>query len=90
MAAAVEEGAIGDDHIDAVCKALDVLPSAVSREKKEKSERNLVRHAKSQDAKFVKKIGRRIADHLNPDGFFDDNDRARRRGLTLGPQQPME
>ena len=88
LAAAVEEGAVDDDHIDAICKALDVLPSAVSANKKEKPERNLVRHAKSQDANFVKQIGRRIADHLNPDGLFDQNDRARRRGLTLGPQQP--
>ena len=85
LAAAVEEGAVDDDHIDAICKALDVLPSAVSATNKEMSERNLVRHAKSQDANFVTTIGKRIADHLNPDGFFDENDRARRRGLTLPP-----
>jgi Domain of unknown function (DUF222) len=88
LAAAVEEGAVDDDHIDAICKALDVLPSALSATNKEMSERNLVRHAKSQDANFVTTIGKRIADHLNPDGCFDENDRARRRGLTLGPQQP--
>jgi hypothetical protein len=88
LAAAVEEGAVDHDHIKAVCKALDVLPSAVSAKKRDKAERNLVRHAKSQDAKFVTKIGKRIGDHLNPDGLFDENDRARRRGLTLGPQEP--
>ena len=65
-----------------------MLPSAVPEDKKEVSERILVRHAKSQDAKFVKHIGRGIADHLNPDGLFDENDRARRRGLNLGPQGP--
>ncbi len=88
LAAAVEEGAVDDDHINAVCKALDALPSCVRDDKREKSERVLVRHARSQDAKFVKVIGRRIADHLNPDGQFDEDDRARRRGLTLGPQGP--
>ena len=88
LAAAVEDGAVGDDHIAAVCGALDVLPSAVPEDKKEISERILVRHAKDQDAKFVTHIGRRIADHLNPDGLFDENDRARRRGLNLAPQGP--
>ena len=34
------------------------------------------------------KIGQRIADYLNPDGLFSDEDRARRRGLHLGPQGP--
>jgi hypothetical protein len=47
-----------------------------------------VRHATNQDAKFVTQIGKRIADHLNPDGLYDENDRARRRGLTMGPQGP--
>ena len=88
LAAAVGDGEIGDDHIAAVCGALDVLPSVVTDDHKEKSERILVRHAKSQDAKFVIHVGRRIADHLNPDGLFDENDRARRRGLNLGPQGP--
>ncbi len=88
LAAAVDAGQVGDDHIGAVCGALDVLPSAVPEDKKEVSERILVRHAKSQDAAFVKYIGRGIADHLNPDGLFDENDRARRRGLNLAPQGP--
>ncbi len=88
LAAAVEDGRVGDDHIAAICGALDVLPSAVPEHKKQVSERILVRHATSQDATFVKQIGRGIADHLNPDGLFDENDRARRRGLKLGPQGP--
>ncbi len=46
LAAAVEDGEVDDDHIAAVCKALDVLPSAVPEDKKEVSERILVRHAK--------------------------------------------
>lgn len=90
LAAAVEAGDVGEDHIAAVCKALDVLPAAVPEATKEISERILVRHAKDQDASFVKFIGRGIAEYLNPDGLFSDDDRARRRGLTLGPQGPDE
>ena len=88
LAAAVEAGHVGEDHITAVCKALDALPSAIPADKKDVCEKILVRHAKSQDAPFVTGIGKGIADYLNPDGDFDDNDRARRRGITLGPQGP--
>lgn len=86
LAAAVEAGTVGDDHIAAVCHALDALPSAVSALDREHAERTLVRHATRQDAKFVTAVGNRIADCLNPDGNFSDDDRARRRGLVLGPQ----
>lgn len=86
LAQAVAEGAVGDDHIAAVTRALDVLPSAVSVGDHEKAERTLVRHARKQDAKFVVAVGERISDCLNPDGNFSDEDRARRRGLMLGRQ----
>ncbi len=86
LAAAVEAGEVGDDHIGAVVRALDDLPAAVSATDKEKAERTLVRHAKEQDAQFVTAIGAVIADCLNPDGNFTDEDRARRRGVVLGRQ----
>jgi Domain of unknown function (DUF222) len=86
LAGAVEAGAVGDDHIAAVLHALDVLPAAVSAADRDKAERILVRHATRQDAKFVAAVGERIADCLNPDGNFSDEDRAKRRGLVLGRQ----
>jgi hypothetical protein len=88
LAQAVQAGAVGADHIREVCKALDVLPNRVSVADKDKAERVLVEHAATQDAAFVAALGRRIADTLNPDGLFDDRDRAHRRGLTLGNQGP--
>jgi hypothetical protein len=88
LAAAVEAGAVGDDHIRAVCKAVDVLPAAVSPAEVSAAERTLVEHATQVDAGVVTKLGERIADYLNPDGLFTDVDRARRRGLRLGPQGP--
>jgi len=88
LAAAVEAGAVGDDHIGAVCRAVDELPSRVSPTDAANVERTLVRHARKLDAGIVTKLGQRIADYLNPDGHFDDDDRARRRGLRLGPQGP--
>jgi hypothetical protein len=88
LAAAVEAGAVGEDHIRAVCATVDVLPSCVSPSDAADAERTLVRHATKLDAGVVTKLGQRIADYLNPDGHFDDNDRARRRGLHVGPQGP--
>ncbi len=88
LAAAVEAGTVGEDHIRAVCEAVDVLPSCVSVADVAEAERTLVRHAAKLDAGIVTKLGRRIADHLNPDGLFNDEDRARRRGLRLGPEGP--
>jgi hypothetical protein len=81
LAAAVEAGAVGEDHIRAVCHALDVLPACVSPTDVTEAERTLVAHARKLDAGIVVKLGQRIADYLNPDGLFTDDDRARRRAL---------
>jgi Domain of unknown function (DUF222) len=88
LAHAVEAGAIGDDHLRAVCRAVDLLPACVSPLDAAAAERTLVEHATTVDAGIVVKLGQRIADYLNPDGLFSDEDRARRRGLRLGPQGP--
>jgi hypothetical protein len=88
LAAAVEAGAVGEDQIRAVCQAVDVLPACVSPTDVAEAERTLVQHATKLDAGVVTKLGQRIADYLNPDGLFNDNDRLRRRGLHLGPQGP--
>jgi hypothetical protein len=86
LALAVEVGALGEDHIRAICAAMDTLPSCVSPADAADAERTLVKHAAKLDAAVVTKLGQRIADYLNPDGHFTDIDRARRRGLRLGPQ----
>jgi hypothetical protein len=88
LAAAMEAGAVGEDHIRAVCHAVDILPACVSHTDVAEAERTLVEHARKLDAGVVVKLGQRIADYLNPDGLFTDDDRAQRRGLRLGPQGP--
>ncbi len=88
LATTVQSGAVGEDHIRAVCQAVDVLPTSVPPADVAAAETALVSHATRVDAGVVTKIGQRIADHLNPDGLFSDRDRARRRSLTLGRQGP--
>ena len=88
LAAAVQAGTVGEDHIRSVCRAIDPLPGCVSPADTAAAERTLVEHAAKVDAGIVAKLGQRIADYLNPDGLFTDEDRARRRGLHLGQQGP--
>ena len=47
-----------------------------------------MREAAKNDADIVSAAARRIDEIFNPDGDFDEEDRARRRGLTLGGQAP--
>ena len=84
VAAAVEAGRIGEDHLRVLCRAIDVLPSCVSAVDRDDVERSLVAEASKNDVEIVKAAARHIDELFNPDGDFDAADRARRRGLHLG------
>ncbi len=88
VADVVAAGAVGEDHLQEIRKAMDRLPSCVSADDRVEVERSLVREAVKNDAEIVKAVGRRIDEIFNPDGDFDEADRARRRGMVLGPQGP--
>lgn len=86
VAHAVATGAIGEDHLAVIAGAIDVLPSCVSVTDREDVEASLVGEAVKNDAEIVKVLARRIDEIFNPDGDYDEADRARRRGLLLGAQ----
>ena len=88
VAAAVEAGTIGEDHLRVICRALDTLPSCVSQVDRDDVQASLVRQASKSDAEIVKAVARRIDEIFNPDGDYDEADRARRRGVHLGAQGP--
>ena len=88
VAQAVKDGMLGEDHLTVIGKAMDRLPSCVSPEDRVDVEATLVREATKHDADFVKIIGKQIDEIFNPDGDYDEADRARRRGIILGPQGP--
>ncbi|WP_099037075.1 DUF222 domain-containing protein [Mycobacterium neglectum] len=88
VADAVAAGAVGEDHLQEIKRTMDRLPSCVSAEDRVEVERSLVREAVKNDAEIVKAAGRRIDEIFNPDGDFDEADRARRRGMVLGRQGP--
>jgi hypothetical protein len=88
LAAAIEAGDLGEDHIATVTRALDHLPSKATPADQEHAEYLLVANARQHDAPFVAVVGRAIADTIaERTGQYCDTDRARRRYLTLGPQQ---
>jgi len=86
VADALEAGVIGEDHLRVIRRAIDELPSSVSVTDRDDVEASLVREATKNDAEIVRALARRIDEIFNPDGDFDEADRARRRGLLLGPQ----
>ena len=88
VAESVKSGVLGEDHLKAITQTLDKLPSCTSDTDRAEVEATLVREAAKNDADFVTELGKGIDAVFNPDGHFDEADRARRRGLTLGAQGP--
>ncbi|MBX7431695.1 13E12 repeat family protein, partial [Mycobacterium sp. Y57] len=86
VAQAVHNGALGEDHLRVILKTLGRLPSCTSATDRADVEHTLVREAGRHDADFVEELGDHLDEVFNPDGHFDESDRARRRGLSLGRQ----
>jgi hypothetical protein len=79
-------GRIGASHVQVIRTFVHRLPSCVDIETREKAEAHLARLATRFRPEQVAKLADRLTDCLNPDGEFSDEDRARRRGLTLTTQ----
>jgi Domain of unknown function (DUF222) len=85
-AAAQRTGDIGSGHVRVIRNFQNRLPSAVDLETREAAETHLAKLAIQFRPDQVAKLADRLTDCLNPDGDYTDEDRARRRGLTLGKQ----
>jgi hypothetical protein len=85
-AAAQRAGEIGAGHVGVIRKFMEHLPCWVDGATQEKAEGKLARHGAQFRPDQLAKLADRLADCLNPDGNFTDEDRARRRGLILGKQ----
>ncbi|MGC2653983.1 MAG: HNH endonuclease signature motif containing protein [Mycobacterium sp.] len=85
-AAGQRAGTIGAAHVNVIRGFLRDLPCWIDADTRQCAEAKLAelgaRHRPDQLAKLADKL----ADCLNPDGQFSDEDRARRRGLTVGKQ----
>ena len=77
-----EAGYLDGEHVRVIQKFLRELPDHVGPVEIEKAERTLAEHAQTMRPDQLEKVADRLATHLNPDGRFSEEDRARKRGFV--------
>ena len=87
-AKAWHDGQLDGEHLRVIQKFFRDLPDHVPAVEVEKAEKALAGHAVNLRPDQLEKVAHRLALHLNPDGKFSDEDRARKRGFVwCGGQQ---
>ncbi|UXA04523.1 HNH endonuclease [Mycobacterium sp. SMC-2] len=87
-AAAQREGTLGGGQVAVIRKFFHHLPGWVDFTTRQAVEADLATHGTQYRPEQLAELADHISDCLNPDGTYTDEDRARRRGLTLGKQGP--
>ncbi len=87
-AAGQRAGDIGAGHVRVIRQFLNQLPGAVDIGTRGAVEAHLAELATAHRPDDLAKLAEQITAYINPDGSYTDEDRARRRGLTLGKQGP--
>jgi hypothetical protein len=86
-AAGQREGLVGDGHVKVIRSFFAHLPTEVDVLTREAAEADLAGKAGGYRPDELAKYAQRIMDWLNPDGEFSDEERARKRGITIGKQE---
>ncbi|WP_204806445.1 HNH endonuclease signature motif containing protein [Mycobacterium riyadhense] len=86
-AAAQRAGQIGAGHVREIRTFFKKLPAAVDLFTREAAEADLADKASKYRPDQLSKYAGVLLDCLNPDGTYTDDDRARRRGITIGNQE---
>ncbi len=86
-AAAQRAGKLGEGQVAAIRKFYHQLPGWVDATTRERAEAQLARVGSQFRPEQLAGLADRLADCINPDGIYSDEDRARRRGVTLGKQE---
>ena len=79
-------GKIGAGHVAVIRSFCQRLPDFVDVEPRQEAEAQLARLGGEHRPDELSKLADKLSDCLNPDGTFTDEDRARRRGITIGKQ----
>jgi hypothetical protein len=87
-AEAWRRGDLDAEHVAVIQRFLKRLPTCVQDDKRDEAELFLSEKAVELRPDELHQLADRYADVLNPDGLYNDQDRARRRGFTWGRQQP--
>ncbi len=78
-----EAGHLDGEHVRVIQKFFfRDLPDHLGPVEIEKAEHTLAEHAQTMRPDQLEKIADRLATHLNPDGTFSEEDRARKRGFA--------
>ena len=85
-AEAQRAGILGAGHVAVIRGFYHRLPDFVDVETRQKAEAQLARLGGEHRPDELSKLADKLTDCLNPDGHFTDDDRARRRGITIGKQ----
>jgi hypothetical protein len=86
-AAAQREGKLGREHVAVIRRFYHQLPGFIDSDTREHAEAHLAQLSSQYRPDQLARLADRLADCLNPDGIYTDDDRAHRRALTLGKQQ---
>jgi hypothetical protein len=86
-AAGQRAGKLGAGHVAVIRRFYHQLPGWVDDETREHAEAHLARLGSKFRPDQLGGLADKLADCLNPDGTYSDEDRARRRSLTLGKQE---
>jgi hypothetical protein len=86
-AAAQVDGAINAEHVKIIRGFFATLPDHVDLQTREEAEADLVRVARAHAPEGLRKAVDLLLALLHPDGNFSDEERKRRRGVTIGKQQ---
>jgi Domain of unknown function (DUF222) len=87
-AAAQKEGKLGAGQVTVIRRFYHRLPGWIDHATREQVEARLAEEGTGFRPEQLAGLADTLADCLNPDGTYSDDDRARRRGLTLGKQGP--
>jgi Domain of unknown function (DUF222) len=86
-AAAQRDGTLGAGQVTVIRTFCHQLPGWVDQATRERAEADLARQGTQYRPEQLAGLADTLADCLNPDGTYTDDDRARRRGVMLGRQE---
>ncbi|ASQ86760.1 HNH endonuclease signature motif containing protein [Mycobacterium intracellulare] len=86
-AAAQRDGRLGAGQVAVIRTFYHQLPGWVDGATREQAEARLAELGTQFPPEHLRELARTMTNTLNPDGTFTDDDRARKRGVTLGNQQ---
>jgi Domain of unknown function (DUF222) len=87
-AAAQRDGAIGEGHVKVIRSFFAHLPAEVDLSTRQAADADLAKQARGYRPDELAKYAQRVMDWLHPDGDFSDQQRARKRGITIGKEEP--